>query len=1234
MAQQNDFLDVIAQNTIAVMTAVPERKGEWFDSVRQLATQAQQAGDQNAEMLLDAISKLVMEEKPENIPQLNMEGPHASCWQRILEGLSNPSKPDPQYIQVITDGIPPQMRQLRDALPEQYRDPFWEIVQSVHSQEEFYAALEGDLSLKNAVEITIQNLRRQNAFRQLVFQFLQASSLQESRMILEEHPDLLSNQTEQELGELITAFQVKQDENARQSVTQHLAFLRRCREIGIKLAFWEKSHAESNNGETSTIIPIGFEEDMQQLIDLNSQIRSNPGLLPQKIALVKSMLSRLVEGQSPLFRGLLLNHLGLAYSELSTGDRGENLQNAITWYRKALVFRTFEAFPFQYADTQNNLGNAYSNLPIGDPGSNLQTAIDCYQEALRVCTPVTAPSNYATIMTNLGNAYKELPTGDHNANLKLAIKCYQEALRFRIPDIAPFQYAATQNNLGLAYSDLLTGDRRANLETAIECFQEALRFYTPDATPFDYAGVQNNLGKVYSSMHSGNRDANLQVAIAHFKKALTIYTPAAFPYRYATVQLNLGSAYSELSTGDRGENLQTAIECCQQALRFHTPEASPFEYAGAQNNLGLAYLDLPTGNREANLQQAIACFREALRFYTSEAFPLNYAHTQINIGNAYWKLPTGNQETNLQTAIVYYREALTIFTPETVPQECRRTAWILGMIFGSLGDWIESIQAYQMAVKADQILFQAAIYNSSKRSELSEGRNLYIGAAIAYVKAGLPAQAVEMLETVRSRQMREVLESTQQDLENLKEHGYGELYDRYQQASADFRAAIQAVDQQASGAETSQNVWAQNRLETLTRLQQQEQEAITAIRQVEDYKDFMLSLSAKMIQEVGADLPLVYLVAGADEGLALLVTGTEIIPIWLEKLSDATLSDTFLGPEYELGGYLADYLDWRSNLQDEVAHKAWAYKVEQITGWLWNAGMGSIIEQLKKQNIKSVVLIPSGLLGLLPLHATWTDDSSHPTGKRYALDDICFSYAPSAHTLRHVRLKVQLPFNSFLGIDTLTDEYISNQVVDEVRLWFSEQTIKHLTKNEVQLELLKDYLPIYNILHFATHGIAGFDDPLHDSILTLYKPPHLSLADIMKLDLHSARLAVLAACESSIPGDFEIIDEVVSLPTGFLQAGVPGIVGSLWLANDWSTLLLMRKFYELWLAQNVYPTEALRQAQIWLRDTTNADWLSYFQTRNEEPFLSFFKDMNDLGYEQERYFSHPLYWAAFGFTGL
>jgi hypothetical protein len=72
-------------------------------------------------------------------------------------------------------------------------------------------------------------------------------------------------------------------------------------------------------------------------------------------------------------------------------------------------------------------------------------------------------------------------------------------------------------------------------------------------------------------------------------------------------------------------------------------------------------------------------------------------------------------------------------------------------------------------------------------------------------------------------------------------------------------------------------------------------------------------------------------------------------------------------------------------------------------------------------------------------------------------------------------------------------------------------------------------------------------------------------------------------------------DEVVAPPSALLRAGFAGIVASLWAVTDISTAMLMARFYHFWKHEEYAPDEALRQAQIWLRDSTNGEKLAYYE---------------------------------------
>jgi CHAT domain-containing protein len=128
-------------------------------------------------------------------------------------------------------------------------------------------------------------------------------------------------------------------------------------------------------------------------------------------------------------------------------------------------------------------------------------------------------------------------------------------------------------------------------------------------------------------------------------------------------------------------------------------------------------------------------------------------------------------------------------------------------------------------------------------------------------------------------------------------------------------------------------------------------------------------------------------------------------------------------------------------------------------------------------------------------------------------------------------------------------------------------------------------LPEYPVGHFSCHGYANIGEPLASGLL-MANDELLTLRDFLELRLVGMRLAILSACETAIPG-FQLPDEVVSLPTGLLQAGVAGIVASLWSVSGMSTMMLLARFYEVWGNTERDPAEALRRAQQWVRDTTN-----------------------------------------------
>ena len=213
--------------------------------------------------------------------------------------------------------------------------------------------------------------------------------------------------------------------------------------------------------------------------------------------------------------------------------------------------------------------------------------------------------------------------------------------------------------------------------------------------------------------------------------------------------------------------------------------------------------------------------------------------------------------------------------------------------------------------------------------------------------------------------------------------------------------------------------------------------------------------------------------------------------------------------------------------------------------------------------------------------------------------------------------------------------------VEEIAPRFALQSRQVLFERHATRAAVAASLPGTTNLHFSCHGRFDVREPL-DSALSLSGADTLTLRDLLDggLDLSAARLAVLSACQTGIVDFHKVPDEAIGFPAGFIQAGVPGVVSTLWPVNDISTAILMSRFYVEHLGNGLDPAWALHRAQDWLRTATARDMslADRYKRRFQESGR-----MNRVAYRYMRYFranpearpfAHPYYWAAFTFTGV
>ena len=395
------------------------------------------------------------------------------------------------------------------------------------------------------------------------------------------------------------------------------------------------------------------------------------------------------------------NNLGIAYADRIRGERADNLEEAITASKLALQVYTREAFPEEWADTQHNLGNAYAKRILEDRADNLEQAITAYQLALQVRTQEAFPEKWADTQHNLGGVYGNRIRGERADNLEEAIAASKLALQVYTRDAFPENWAMTQNNLGIAYADRIRGERADNLEEAITAYELALQVYTRNAFPEEWAITQNNLGNAYVDRIRGARFDNLEQAIASYELTLQVRTRDAFPEKWAMTQNNLGDAYRERIQGERADNLEQAISLYNQASQVFTRETFPTKWAETQGNLAEALMKraalstLPDGKIK-DLDAAITLLQAALEVAVTGS--PNFIDCQYRLGNALSRRYEYNQKaSDLKQALNAYQIALDAISPEhydrqQIWQALPTTQSILGSRLVRDGEWQEGLQ--------------------------------------------------------------------------------------------------------------------------------------------------------------------------------------------------------------------------------------------------------------------------------------------------------------------------------------------------------------------------------------------------------------------------------------------------------------------------------------------------------------------------------------------------------------
>ena len=296
--------------------------------------------------------------------------------------------------------------------------------------------------------------------------------------------------------------------------------------------------------------------------------------------------------------------------------------------------------------------------------------------------------------------------------------------------------------------------------------------------------------------------------------------------------------------------------------------------------------------------------------------------------------------------------------------------------------------------------------------------------------------------------------------------------------------------------------------------------------------------------------------------------------------------------------------------------------------------------ELDQKNISNLLVIPDGVISLLPFEAL-------KTRGRYLIQQYNIKYLPSAsiypyinppsrntkyellavagsgfergkstgQTTRSQNKMVSLP-STLIEVDSIAKNF------NRVRILRNED----VTERNLKAHNLNDF----RFLHFATHGNIDVENPSQSGLVlstseeamsSFAEDGHLKSVEISNLKL-KAELVTLSACNSGM-GKMITGEGLLGLQRSFLSAGSSSVIVSLWSIFDRSTSVFMSTFYKSLLKQKAQDYGKWKQA---------LDRLGMY----EHPMFDYkAKALREAKLEMidHPYYNHPVYWAPFILIG-
>ncbi len=810
-------------------------------------------------------------------------------------------------------------------------------------------------------------------------------------------------------------------------------------------------------------------------------------------------------------------------------------EKALTYYEKTLkIDREIGDREAESSDLRM-IGSVYMDL------NQYEVALPYVLEALRIEKENGLQQNDSMFDDLIAKEYSSL--GEHeesHANYEQAIIYYEAALKIERLIVRRKREGDTLRQIGLVYWKL------NEYEKALSYYEEALKMHRKTG---DREGEGDDLyytGIVYADLGQSEK------SICSYEEALKIFRENGDWYSEGVVLNNIGNVYDNLGYYRKSLSYyKQSLTNFEQMLKLFRDsderdyEDLPLLEIGGEvfTNIGTVYLSL------GQYEDSLYYYEQALKM-NKDVGDWNGEGTNLaNIGVAY------NALRQYEKALYYYEQALKIMSEIEDQDVIYRIAWGMGRSYKGLKKYSEAVPYYVMSIEALESIRGELKSEEFKTSFMGDKMDVYKELIELLMEMNRHEDAFNYVERARSRAFLDMLATRGLDVKDEKSEELLQKEAELRTQLEGLRKSETTLREEPMGTEgrTAREAVVWEAQEEYTKL-------IKDIHAANPELASLVSVDVMTLDQVQKLLP-------ADTHIVEFFTTDKNTYVFVVGKKDFSVRSVAMGEE-DLANKVAEFRVYLKTMNGDLFAKS--------SKGIYDLLLGSALKDINKEKI---IIVPYGPLHYLPFAALYD-------GEKHLVDRHTLIVDPSASVLKYILEKRKGVGGCMIALGNPNTEfkslpYAEEEVSDIKDVMGSGDTYM---KDKATETVGKEKFADYNVVHLACHGSFNEAEPLMSSLYLAKDDANdgrLMVYELFGLDLTKSSLVVLSACDTGI-SKVMTGDELIGLSRGFIFAGTPSLLATLWEVDDKSTSDLMVEFYKN-LKSGMAKPEALRRAQLWLK---------------------------------------------------